>query len=218
MNQISLSSASGVFSFACEFCAFAYDIICIRLVSADLLGGELLYHFEYIIALVSAPCMCLVSYPAHSASRHFILSLGRIKWQPAEGARYETSMCSGKPCMCTIWIIVIPDLIYYHEFESFQQLQSLKCLLFLSCSVLPVLSELYQCELITGGDVEEMKKLREDLVARIVLIQFCKETVTVDQTVTVMKKHDVDEPIWKLLKGKFICVEMWIVGNPKQIL
>ena len=69
--------------------------------------------------------------------------------------------------MCTIWIIVIPDLIYYHEFESFQQLQSLKCLLFLSCSVLPVLSELYQCELITGGDVEEMKKLREDLVASI---------------------------------------------------
>jgi hypothetical protein len=63
-----------------------------------------------------------------------------------------------------------------------------------------VLSELYQCELITGGDVEEMKKLRGDLVARIVLIQFCKETVTVDQTVTVMKKHDVDEPIWKLLK------------------
>jgi hypothetical protein len=73
-------------------------------------------------------------------------------------------------------------------------------LLHTKLSLLPVLSELYHCKLITGGDVEEMKKLRGDLVARIVLIQFCKETVTVDQTVTVMKKHDVDEPIWKLLK------------------
>jgi hypothetical protein len=31
-------------------------------------------------------------------------------------------------------------------------------------------------------------------------IQFCKETVTVDQTVTVMKKHDISEPTCKLLK------------------
>ena len=76
--------------------------------------------------------------------------------------------------------------------------------------MLSVLSELYQCELITGGDVEEMKKLRDYLVGRIVLIQFCKETVTVDQTVTVMKKHDVHEPTCKLLKSRFIRVVMWM--------
>ena len=77
-------------------------------------------------------------------------------------------------------------------------------------SELSVLSELYQCELITGGDVEEMKKLRGDLDGRIVLIQFCKETVTVDQTVTIMKEHDVVEPTWKLLKSRFIRVVMWM--------
>jgi hypothetical protein len=60
---------------------------------------------------------------------------------------------------------------------------------------LKVLSELYGSKLITREEVEKNIHFWGHRP-----IQFCKETVTVDQTVTVMKKHDISEPTCKLLK------------------
>jgi hypothetical protein len=63
---------------------------------------------------------------------------------------------------------------------------------------LPLLSKLYQCHLITGGDVEEMKNQRGDLVDRIVLIQCCKEANTVNRTLKIMNTHYFET--WTLFK------------------
>ena len=68
-----------------------------------------------------------------------------------------------------------------------------------------MLTELYENELITFGDVLEMKGMKEDLMTRLVFIQCGKEADTVTKTAEITRRHYFNEDS-KVLTGGVVCM------------
>ena len=68
-----------------------------------------------------------------------------------------------------------------------------------------MLTELYQNELITSEDVQEMKGMKGDLMGRLVFIQCGKEADTVTKTAEITRRHGFKEDS-KMLTGRVVCM------------
>ena len=75
------------------------------------------------------------------------------------------------------------------------------------CTCCVVLTELYKNELITSEDVQEMKRMKGDLIARLVFIQCGKEADTVTKTAEITRRHGFIEDMYsKMLTGRVMCM------------
>ena len=63
-----------------------------------------------------------------------------------------------------------------------------------------MLSELYENELITSEDVQEMKRMKGGLMARLMSIQCSKEADIIPKTAEIIRRHDFTEES-KILTG-----------------
>ena len=64
-----------------------------------------------------------------------------------------------------------------------------------------MLSELYENELISSEGVQQMKKMRRDLMTRLLLIQCSKEADIITKTAEIIRRHDFTEAS-KILTGR----------------
>ena len=68
-----------------------------------------------------------------------------------------------------------------------------------------MLIELYENELITSEDVQEMKGMKGYLMARLVFIQCGKEADTVTKTAEITRRHGFNKDT-KMLTGRVVCM------------
>ena len=68
-----------------------------------------------------------------------------------------------------------------------------------------MLTELYENGLITSEDVHEMKRIKGNLMIRLVFIQCGKEADTVTKTVGITRRHGFNEDS-KMLTGRVMCM------------
>ena len=68
-----------------------------------------------------------------------------------------------------------------------------------------MLTELYENGLTTSEDVQEMKRMKGNLMTRLVFIQCGKEADTVTKTAEITRRHDFSEDS-KMLTGRVMCM------------
>ena len=69
-----------------------------------------------------------------------------------------------------------------------------------------MLTELYENGLITSEDVQEMKRMKGYLMARLVFIQCGKEADTLTKTADITRRHYFNEDS-KMLTGGVMCMD-----------
>ena len=71
--------------------------------------------------------------------------------------------------------------------------------------IIVVLSDMYDGDLLTSEDVQEMKKMEGDLMTRLVSIQCMKEIDNIKRAAEIMSMHGYDQES-EMLTGRLLCV------------
>ena len=71
--------------------------------------------------------------------------------------------------------------------------------------IIVVLSEMYDGKLVTSKDVQEIEKMEEDLMTRLVCIQYMKEIDNIKRVAEIMCRNGYNQES-EMLTGRLLCM------------